>query len=185
MRERIAAGTMALFLAALLWAAPAMAADTPALPGIASGSAIPTPIPGRPRPMAGNREGDDRLFRHDQRRKAAWNGRRDRVHFPRRQLISQPKRSKRRRKRLVERDHVHFIFNGLGTPTNAAVQEYLNQNKIPQLFVASGADRWGDYKQFPWTMGWQPSYRTEAQIYAKYIPKQQPGRQVEHPLPER
>jgi branched-chain amino acid transport system substrate-binding protein len=72
-------------------------------------------------------------------------------------------------RRLVEEDRVDFLFNTLGTPTNSAIQHYLNQHKVPQLFVATGADKWGDYKRFPWTIGLQPSYRTEAQIYTKYI----------------
>ncbi len=78
-------------------------------------------------------------------------------------------------RRLVEQDGVAFLFNTLGTPTNTAIQKYLNQKKVPQLFVATGADKWGDYKDFPWTIGWQPSYRTEAQIYAKYILKNHPN----------
>jgi len=72
-------------------------------------------------------------------------------------------------RRLVEQDQVAFTFQTLGTPTNSAIVEYLNHNKIPHLFVASGASKWSDYRKYPWTMGWQPNYRTEAQIYAKYI----------------
>src|SRR5580704_8674111 len=72
-------------------------------------------------------------------------------------------------RRLVEQDQVDFTFQTLGTPTNSAVAEYMNHNKIPQLFVGSGASKWSDYKKYPWTIGWQPNYRTEAQIYAKYI----------------
>jgi branched-chain amino acid transport system substrate-binding protein len=72
-------------------------------------------------------------------------------------------------RRLVEQDQVDFTFQTLGTPTNSTVAEYMNHNKIPQLFVGSGASKWSDYKRYPWTIGWQPSYRTEAQIYAKYI----------------
>src|SRR6202008_1787757 len=71
-----------------------------------------------------------------------------------------------------------FTFNTLGTPTNTAIQKYLNQKKIPQLFVATGADKWGDYKDNPWTIGFQPSYRTEAQIYAKYILKTKPNAKI-------
>ena len=77
-------------------------------------------------------------------------------------------------RRLVEEDQVAFLFNTLGTPTNTAIQRYVNQKKVPQLFVATGADKWGDYQHFPWTMGYQPSYRTEAQIYAKYMLSQNP-----------
>ncbi len=81
-------------------------------------------------------------------------------------------------RRLVEQDEVAFVFNPLGTPSNTAIQKYMNQKKVPQLFVSSGADKWGDYKDFPWTMGWQPSYRTEAQIYAKYILQQNPHAKI-------
>ena len=77
-------------------------------------------------------------------------------------------------RRLVEQDKVDFLFHTLGTPTNTAIERYCNQRKIPQVFVATGADKWGDYKQFPWTIGWQPSYRTEAQIYTKYMLKENP-----------
>ncbi len=74
-------------------------------------------------------------------------------------------------RRLVEQDHVDFTFQTLGTPTNSAIARYMNHHKVPQLFVGSGASKWSDYKKYPWTMGWQPNYRTEGQIYAKYILK--------------
>jgi len=74
-------------------------------------------------------------------------------------------------RRLVEEDHVAFTFQTLGTPTNSAIAQYMNHHKIPQLFVGSGASKWSDYKKYPWTMGWQPNYRTEAQIYTKYMLK--------------
>lgn len=72
-------------------------------------------------------------------------------------------------RKLVEDDRVFLIFQLLGTPTNTAVQKYLNQKKVPQLFVATGASKWGDPENNPWTMGWQPDYNTEAGIYAKHI----------------
>ncbi|HYU15976.1 MAG TPA: ABC transporter substrate-binding protein, partial [Candidatus Acidoferrum sp.] len=72
-------------------------------------------------------------------------------------------------RKLVEKEEVAFIFNSLGTPSNTAIQKYLNQKGVPQLFVATGADKWADPKNNRWTMGWQPSYRIEARIYAKYI----------------
>ena len=80
-----------------------------------------------------------------------------------------PPKTVEQARRLVEQEECAFLFNTLGTPQNTAIQKYMNAKKVPQLFVSSGADKWGDYKDFPWTMGWQPSYRTEAQIYAKYI----------------
>ena len=72
-------------------------------------------------------------------------------------------------RRLIEQDKVAFLFNTLGTPTNNAVLRYVNQRKVPHLFLATGADKWGNWQDTPWTMGWQPSYRTEAQIYAKHL----------------
>ncbi len=81
-------------------------------------------------------------------------------------------------RRLVEEDKVAFLFGTLGTPTNSAIVRYVNQKKVPHLFVATGAAKWGDYKLYPWTTGWQPDYQTEAQIYGKYILKQKPGAKV-------
>jgi len=81
-------------------------------------------------------------------------------------------------RRLVEQEHVAFIFNSLGTAPNTATEKYLNDRKVPQIFVATGADKFGDYQDFPWTIGYQPSYRTEAQVYAKYILKTRPKAKV-------
>ena len=72
-------------------------------------------------------------------------------------------------RKLVEQDQVLLLFSTVGTPTNSAIQGYLNDNKVPQLFIATGADKWNDPKRHPWTMGWQPTYQTEARIYARYI----------------
>ena len=77
-------------------------------------------------------------------------------------------------KKLVENENVALIFNNVGTAHNAAVQKYLNDKKVPHLFVASGAERWGDPARFPWTMGFQPTYRGEARAYARYLKKQKP-----------
>ena len=81
-------------------------------------------------------------------------------------------------RKLVESDEVLLVFNPLGTPSNTAIQKYLNSKKIPQLFVATGATKWNDPKHFPWTMGWQPSYQSEAQIYAKWLMKEKPDAKV-------
>jgi branched-chain amino acid transport system substrate-binding protein len=81
-------------------------------------------------------------------------------------------------RKLVESDEVLAVFNPLGTPSNSAIQKYLNAKKIPQLFVATGATKWNDAKNFPWTMGWQPSYQSEAQIYAKWLLKEKPDAKV-------
>jgi branched-chain amino acid transport system substrate-binding protein len=90
---------------------------------------------------------------------------------------SPPKTVEQARK-LVESDEVLLIFNPLGTPPNSAIQKYLNTKKVPQLFVATGATKWNDPKNFPWTMGWQPNYQSETQIYAKYILKNKPDAKV-------
>jgi ABC-type branched-subunit amino acid transport system substrate-binding protein len=86
---------------------------------------------------------------------------------------SPPKAVEQARK-LVESDGVLLIFNPLGTPSNSAIQKYMNEKKVPQLFVATGATKWNDPKQFPWTMGWAPNYQSEGRIYAKYILKERP-----------
>src|SRR3982750_1848303 len=90
---------------------------------------------------------------------------------------SPPKTVEQARK-LVESDEVLFIFNSLGTPPNTAIQKYMNSKKVPQLFVATGATKWNDPKEFPWTMGWQPNYQSETQIYAKYILKEKPDAKI-------
>jgi branched-chain amino acid transport system substrate-binding protein len=72
-------------------------------------------------------------------------------------------------RKLVEDDKVLLVFQTLGTPSNSAIHKYMNQKKVPQLFVATGASKWGNPKEFPWTMGWQPDYATEGGIYAKHI----------------
>jgi branched-chain amino acid transport system substrate-binding protein len=81
-------------------------------------------------------------------------------------------------RRLVEQEGVAFVFQTLGTPSNSAIQQYLNDEKVPQLFVATGATKWNDPKNFPWTMGWQPNYQTEAIIYAKDILANHPNAKV-------
>ena len=86
-----------------------------------------------------------------------------------------PPRTVEQTRRLVEDDQVAFVFNALGTPTNSAVHRYLNQKKVPQLFVSTGADKWADPQHFPWTIGYLPSYRIEAQIYLKYMLKENPN----------
>jgi branched-chain amino acid transport system substrate-binding protein len=81
---------------------------------------------------------------------------------------SPPKTVEQTRK-LVEEEHVLIDFNPLGTPPNSAIQKYMNAQKVPQLFVATGATKWGDPEHFPWTIGWQPNYQTEGTIYARYM----------------
>jgi ABC-type branched-subunit amino acid transport system substrate-binding protein len=81
-------------------------------------------------------------------------------------------------RKLVEQDEVAFLFQTLGTPPNSAIHKYMNEKKVPQLFVATGATKWNDPKNFPWTMGYQPNYQTEGRIYAAYILKNVPDAKV-------
>ena len=90
---------------------------------------------------------------------------------------SPPKAVEQARK-LVESDEVLLIFQSLGTPSNSAIHKYMNAKKVPQLFVATGATKWGDPKHFPWTMGWQPNYQSEARIYAKYLLEKYPNGKI-------
>src|SRR5438874_2354809 len=90
---------------------------------------------------------------------------------------SPPKAVEQARK-LVESDQVLLVFNPLGTPSNVATQKYFNTKQVPQLFVASGATRWNNPKDFPWTMGWQPSYQSEARTYAKFILTERPSAKI-------
>src|SRR4030088_1194261 len=89
-----------------------------------------------------------------------------------------PPKTVEQARKLVESDEVLFIFNSLGTPPNSAIHKYMNSKKVPQLFVATGATKWNDPKEFPWTMGWQPNYQSETQIYAKYILKEKPDAKI-------
>lgn len=89
-----------------------------------------------------------------------------------------PPKTVEQARRLVESDNVLLIFGSLGTSTNGAIRKYMNEKKVPQLFVASGASKWNDPKHYPWTMGWQPSYASEAKIYAKYIMKEKPDAKI-------
>src|SRR3982075_4030670 len=89
-----------------------------------------------------------------------------------------PPKTVEQARRLVESDEVFLIFAPLGTATNAAIQKYMNTMRVPQLFVLSGASRWGDPAHFPWTIGLQPNYRAEARVYAAYIIKQHPNAKI-------
>src|SRR5487761_2179443 len=90
---------------------------------------------------------------------------------------SPPKAVEQARK-LVESDEVLLIFNSLGTPSNSAIQKYMNAKKVPQLFVATGATKFGDPEHYPWTMGWQPPYAAEGRIYAQHILQTKPDAKI-------
>src|SRR5258705_2167389 len=79
---------------------------------------------------------------------------------------------------LVESDEVLLVFDPLGTANNTAIQKYLSAKKVPQLFVAAGATKFNDPKNFPWTMAWQPSYQSEAAAYAAFLLKEKPGAKI-------
>ena len=89
-----------------------------------------------------------------------------------------PARTVEQARKLVEQEEVLFIFQTLGTPPNTAIHKYMNQKKVPQLFVATGATLWGDPKNYPWTMGWQPNYQSEGKIYAQHILETKPGAKI-------
>jgi branched-chain amino acid transport system substrate-binding protein len=81
-------------------------------------------------------------------------------------------------RKLVEQDQVALVFQTLGTPTNSAIHKYMNQEKVPHLFLATGATKWNDPKNFPWTMGFQPNYQTEGRVYASHMLKNHPDAKV-------
>jgi branched-chain amino acid transport system substrate-binding protein len=81
-------------------------------------------------------------------------------------------------RKLVEQDQVLLLFQTLGTPSNTAIHKYMNSKKVPQSFVATGATKWNDARNFPWTMGWQPNYQTEGRIYAEHILKNNPKAKI-------
>ena len=89
-----------------------------------------------------------------------------------------PAKTVEQARKLVEEEEVLMVFNPLGTPPNTAIQKYMNQKKVPHLFVATGATKWGDPKNFPWTMGWQPPYQTEGSIFAKHILDTKPNAKI-------
>ena len=89
-----------------------------------------------------------------------------------------PAKTVEQARKLVEEEEALVVFNPLGTPPNTAIQKYMNQKKVPHLFVATGATKWGDPKNFPWTMGWQPTYQAEGQIYAAYILEHKPNAKI-------
>ncbi len=89
-----------------------------------------------------------------------------------------PPRTVEQVRKLVEEDQVLLLFQSLGTPSNTAIHKYMNARKVPQLFISTGATKWGDPQNFPWTMGWQPNYQTEAHLYAKYLIQNKPAAKI-------
>jgi branched-chain amino acid transport system substrate-binding protein len=89
-----------------------------------------------------------------------------------------PPRTVEQIRKLVEQEQVLLVFQPLGTPTNSAIHQYMNAKQVPQLFVATGATKWGQPDKFPWTMGWQPNYQSEAKVYARYVLDNQPDAKI-------
>jgi branched-chain amino acid transport system substrate-binding protein len=89
-----------------------------------------------------------------------------------------PPRTVEQIRKLVEEEQVLFTFQTLGTPPNTAIQKYMNARKVPHLFVATGAAKWGDPAHYPWTMGFQPTYQHESRVYAKYLLKTRPNAKI-------
>jgi len=104
------------------------------------------------------------------------NGRK--VRFISRDDSSNPRTAVEQTRELVEQERVHLMFGSFGTPSNLATRTYLNERSIPQLFVASGDEEWAHPKRFPWTMGWQPTFRSEGRIYANYIQASYSSRKI-------
>ena len=89
-----------------------------------------------------------------------------------------PAKTVEQARKLVEQDEVLIVFDPLGTAPNTAIHKYMNDKKVPQLFVASGATKWGDPKSFPWTMGWQPSYQSEAKVFVQHVLETKPNAKI-------
>ncbi len=89
-----------------------------------------------------------------------------------------PAKTVEQARKLVEEDEVLFVFNTLGTPPNSAIHKYMNTKKVPHLFVATGATKWGDPKNFPWTMGWQPNNQSESKVFAGHIMETKPNAKI-------
>jgi branched-chain amino acid transport system substrate-binding protein len=173
---RAASATLLAILGAL--AVPASAAEKNYGPGVSDteikiGNTMPYSGPASAFSMVGKTE--DAYFRKINA-EGGINGRKI-VFVSYDDGYSPPKTVEQTRK-LVESDEVLLVFNAMGTATNSAVQKYLNAKRVPQLFVSSGAAKWNDPKNFPWTMGFTPSYETEGRIYAKYLLEEKPAAKV-------
>ena len=165
-RRLLLAGTGALALALAVSPVWRRRNTTRAPPIPRSRSATPTPIRAMPPPMATIGKAIDAYFKMVNEQ-GGINGRK--INFISYDDGYSPPKTVEMVRKLVEEDKVLFVFQTLGTPPNTAIQKYLNTKKVPQLFVATGASKWGHYKENPWTMGYQPDYVTEAIIYAKHI----------------
>ncbi|MGN1288882.1 MAG: ABC transporter substrate-binding protein, partial [Bradyrhizobium sp.] len=176
--KRQTALSILLVLAAVLAAAPLRAQQAQAAPEAASneirvGNVMPYTGPLAAFATIGRAEAAyfDMVNEH-----GGINGRK--VKFVSVDDSSNPKTAMEQTRDLVEKQDVLLMFGSFGTPSNLAVRKYLNERKIPQLFVASGDEEWAHPRAFPWTMGWQPTFRAEGQIYANYIQAAYPSRKI-------
>jgi len=175
MRQRIVAGLSAASL--VLASALAYAAGQYG-PGVSDteikiGNTMPYSGPASALSSVGKAEAAYFAMINDQ---GGVNGRR--INFISRDDNYSPPKTVEMVRQLVEQEQVLLIFSSLGTAPNTAIHAYLNDNKVPQLFIATGAAKWNDPKNHPWTMAWSPSYRTEARIYARYILKKFPDAKI-------
>ena len=140
-----------------------------------SRSATPTPTAGRPPPTGRSARSSAAYFKKVNE-EGGINGRK--INFITLDDGYSPPKTVEMVRKLVEQDQVLLLFQTLGTPSNTAIWKYMNDEQVPQLFVATGATKWGDPKGHPWTMGWQPTYQTEGHIYAQYILKNVPDAKI-------
>ena len=180
MRDRVLIGANKILLAALLAAAIAVPAQAQKKydPGatdteIKIGNIMPYSGPASAYATIGKTEA---AYFNKLNSEGGINGRK--INFVSYDDGDSPPKTVEQARKLVESDEVLLIFNPLGTPGNSAIQKYMNAKKVPQLFVSTGAAKWNDPKNFPWTMGWQPNYQTEARIYAAYILKKYPDTKI-------
>src|SRR5919201_2918523 len=168
-----------LGLAALCALVVASAASAAGAPGVTSKSILiggTTPLSGIASAYASVAKGADAYLKYVNSR-GGVNGRK--ITYKYLDDAYDPNQTIQQTRQLVQQDHVFAIFNTLGTETNLAIRSYLNAAQVPQLFAASGATTWGrDYKKFPWTIGYQPSYLAEGTLYGKYIARLKPHARI-------
>jgi branched-chain amino acid transport system substrate-binding protein len=170
--------TAAIILGALAWAANGVSAQKNYGPGasdteIKIGNIMPYSGPASAYGVIGKTEA---AYFNKINAQGGINGRK--INFISYDDAYSPPKTVEQARKLIESDEVLLIFNSLGTPTNTAIRKELNAKKVPQLFVATGATKWNDPKEFPWTMGWQPSYQAEGRIYAQYLIDNHPQAKV-------
>ena len=184
-RGRLPAVTRALCLLALVLV-PAALAGSAADPGVSDDSILiggTAPLSGEASSAAAVARGADAYFKYVNDR-GGVNGRK--IEYKVLDDAYDPARTIQDVRQLVQQDRVFAMFNTLGTSNNLAIRDFLNQSSVPQLFVASGATTWGrDFKKYPWTIGYIPSYQTEGIVLARNVAEDEAGREDRRPLPGR